>query len=83
MELGFAPRLLQSRGLGRLGKSISPAEPVVSSASRVLPRPSRLRRKLGLSSTELSPAQRPSDYSPEQTLGTWQSSWRQQTHSSG
>ena len=55
MELGIAPRLLQSRRVGWMGsESVSSAEPVVSPASRVLERPSGIRRKLGLSATELS-----------------------------
>lgn len=77
--MGIAPRLLQSRRVGRMGsESVSSAEPVVSPASRVLERPSGIRRKLGLSSAELSATDTALSTS-EQTLGTRQSSGREQT----
>src|ERR1700691_4984763 len=79
MELGIAPRILQSRRVGWMGsESVSSAEPVVSPASRVLERPSGIRRKLGISAAELSTTDTALSTS-EQTLGTRQSSRRQQT----
>src|SRR5271156_1860622 len=81
MELGIASRLLQSHRLGRMGKSVSSAEPVVSPASRVLSRPSGIRRKLGLSSAKLSAADTARSPS-EQTVGTRQSSRQQSSYAS-
>ena len=54
MELGLAPRLLQSRCLGRMGKSPSSAESLVSSAAYILQISSRIRRQLAISSAKLS-----------------------------
>jgi hypothetical protein len=54
MELGIAASLLQPHGLGRLGKSLSPAECVVPAAADCMVEPAGLWRKLALSSAELS-----------------------------
>src|SRR5260370_41104921 len=54
MELGIAPRLLQSRGLGQFGKSLSSAKRLASSATGSLFQPSGLRWQLALSSAQLS-----------------------------
>src|ERR1700691_5365054 len=79
MELGIAPRLLQSRRVGRMGReSVSSAEPVVSPASGVLQGPAGIWRKLGVSAAELSATDTALSTS-EQTLGTRQSSRREQT----
>jgi hypothetical protein len=56
MELGIASRLLQSDRLGRMGKSLSSSELLVSSATGQVGKPSGIRWQLALSSAELSSA---------------------------
>jgi hypothetical protein len=71
MELGSTPRLLQSRLLGRLGKSLSTAAHLVPSATHSMGQPTRIRRKLGLSPAELSSAQ--SSIAPAAPKSPWNS----------
>jgi hypothetical protein len=54
MELGITPGLLQSRGVGGLGESLSSAAGVVSPAAYRMDEPAGLWRKLALSSATLS-----------------------------
>ena len=77
MELGNAPVLLQPRRLGRMEKSLSPAERLVPSASGSIYHSPRLWRQLALSSSELSApgSGTPSTKSP--ALGTKQPAWTQ------
>ena len=56
MELGWPQHLLQPWSLGWLAWWLSPAELLVPPAPHRLGQSSRLRRQLGISSTQLSPA---------------------------
>ncbi len=80
MELGSAARLLQSRVLGRLVESVPTASTVVPAASHPMEKPARLRRQLGISSTQLSSSTAYSSSGrTSSTMGTGQSPWTSDT----
>src|SRR5215472_12076673 len=58
MELGFTPRVLQQRVLGRMGETVSTTKRLVSPASNRVERQARLWRQL-----ELPAARLPSSHS--------------------
>ena len=80
MELGIAPRLLQPRRLGRMGKSLSSAERLVPTSTGCVYQSPRLWRQLALSPAELSPACSATTSTQSSAVGTEQPAGAQTTH---